>query len=123
MTEKKKLESDVLDGALIYILRKKWLPNIIDIEKKFNHPYKNGIDTRFSIFRRYNFSINSAGERLRRRERVAADEARKNKLSELRDLIHLEGDLTEDSVVRALQTRFFNQKYFVSSFHCIRNCL
>ena len=54
------------------------------------------------------------GERLRRRERVAADEARKNKLAELQDLIHLEGELSEDSVVRALQTRFFNQKYFVS---------
>ena len=51
---------------------------------------------------------------MRRRERVAADEARKNKLAELTDLIHLEGELTEDSVVRALQTRFFNQKYFVS---------
>ena len=56
------------------------------------------------------------GERLRRRERVAADEARKNKLAELKDLIHLEGELTEDSVVRALQTRFFNQKYFVSVY-------
>ena len=57
-----------------------------------------------------------AGERLRRRERVAADEARKNKMAELTDLIHIEGDLTEDAVVRALQTRFFNQKYFVSYF-------
>ena len=53
---------------------------------------------------------------MRRRERVAADEARKNKLAELKDLIHLEGELTEDSVVRALQTRFFNQKYFVSFY-------
>ena len=59
------------------------------------------------------------GERLRRRERVAADEARKNKLAELQDLIHLEGELSEDSVVRALQTRFFNQKYFVSMINII----
>ena len=63
------------------------------------------------------------GERLRRRERVAADEARKNKLAELQDLIHLEGELSEDSVVRALQTRFFNQKYFVSMIDIILRSL
>ena len=70
---------------------------------------------KFSLHITNSFEKNLTGERLRRRERVAADEARKNKLSELRDLIHLEGELTEDSVVRALQTRFFNQKYFVST--------
>ena len=63
------------------------------------------------------------GERLRRRERVAADEARKNKLAELQDMIHLEGELSEDSVVRALQTRFFNQKYFVSMIDIILRSL
>ena len=31
------------------------------------------------------------------------------------DLIHLEDPIEEDSVVRALQARFFNQKYFVST--------
>jgi hypothetical protein len=53
-------------------------------------------------------------ERLRRRVKLAADEAKKSKLADLRDLIHLEAPLTEDAVIRTLQARFFNQKYFVS---------
>lgn len=54
------------------------------------------------------------GDRLRRRERVNADEARKSALAEVADLIHLDEPINEDTVVRTLQSRFFNQKYFVS---------
>jgi hypothetical protein len=36
-------------------------------------------------------------------------------LAEVQDLIHLESPLTEDDVMRTLQARFFNQKYFVSA--------
>ena len=36
------------------------------------------------------------------------------RLSEVRDLIHLETPLGEDAILRALQARFFNQKYYVS---------
>lgn len=51
----------------------------------------------------------------RRRERLPhPDEARRGKLGDLNDLIHLEPPMNEDSVIRALQGRFFNQKYFVS---------
>ena len=61
----------------------------------------------------------TGGDRLRRRERVSADEAaRKTALAaDVDDLIHLGSAMPdaidEDSVVRALQARFFNQKYFV----------
>ena len=37
------------------------------------------------------------------------------------DLIHLEDPIEEDSVVRALQARFFNQKYFVRTYPKIFN--
>ena len=53
--------------------------------------------------------------RSRDRGLVSAEEARKStKLAEMQDLIHLERPLTEDSIMRALQARFFNQKYYVS---------
>lgn len=32
------------------------------------------------------------------------------------DLIHLRGPLTEDAVVRALQARFYQNKFYVSGF-------
>ncbi len=51
----------------------------------------------------------------RRRERIpVADDLKKNNLGNLDDLIHLEPPLNEDTVIRALQARFFNQKYYVS---------
>ena len=50
----------------------------------------------------------------RQRERTVADEVLRNRLSEIQDLIHLEAPITEDSIMRTLQARFFNQKYFVS---------
>ena len=51
----------------------------------------------------------------RRRERAPpTDDAKKSKLGNLSDLIHLEPPLNEDAVIRALQARFFNQKYYVS---------
>lgn len=53
-------------------------------------------------------------ERIRKRERDLADEARKSRLAEIRDLIHLDPQMTEDSILRTLQARFFNQKYLVS---------
>jgi hypothetical protein len=40
--------------------------------------------------------------------------ADRSKLVEINDLIHLEPPLTEDSVIRTLQARFFHQKHFVS---------
>jgi len=53
----------------------------------------------------------------RRRERAPpTDDAKKSKLGNLNDLIHLEPPLNEDAVIRALQARFFNQKYYVSFF-------
>ena len=53
----------------------------------------------------------------RRRERgQPTDDAKKSKLGNLHDLIHLEPPLNEDAVIRALQARFFNQKYYVSNF-------
>ena len=52
-------------------------------------------------------------ERARRRERNLAEDARKSKLGDIQDLIHLEPPLSEDVIMRALQSRFFNQKYFV----------
>ncbi len=48
-----------------------------------------------------------------------------SKLAEVGDLIHLDAPLQEDTILRALQARFFNQKYFVSliyyiiAFHCM----
>ena len=57
----------------------------------------------------------------RRRERVTpADDAKRSKLGGLGDLIHLEPPLNEDAVIRALQARFFNQKYYVSQSHSNR---
>ena len=55
-------------------------------------------------------------ERMRKRERNMAEESRKSKMAELQDLIHLEAPLSEDSIMRTLQARFFNQKYYVSSW-------
>ena len=54
----------------------------------------------------------------RRRERgePTTDDSKKSKLGNLHDLIHLEPPLNEDAVIRALQARFFNQKYYVSYF-------
>ena len=53
----------------------------------------------------------------RRRERVTpGDDVKRSKLVGLHDLIHLEPPLNEDAVIRALQARFFNQKYYVSYF-------
>ena len=44
----------------------------------------------------------------------------KSKLAEIDDLIHLEvnsvSNINEDLIIRTLQSRFFNQKYFVSIF-------
>ena len=54
-------------------------------------------------------------ERMRKRERNMADEARKSRMAELQDLIHLEAPLSEDAIMRTLQARFFNQKYYVST--------
>lgn len=52
--------------------------------------------------------------RLAQREKLAAEEAKRSRLAEINDLIHLEPPLSEDAVIRTLQSRFFNQKYFVS---------
>lgn len=35
--------------------------------------------------------------------------------SDVDDLIHLRGPLTEDAVVRALQARFYHNKFYVSA--------
>lgn len=43
------------------------------------------------------------------------DEASNSKLANLDDLIRLEPPLTEEAIMRTLQARFYNQKYFVSS--------
>ncbi|TRY68528.1 hypothetical protein TCAL_13103 [Tigriopus californicus] len=53
-------------------------------------------------------------ERIRKRERDLADEARKSRLAEISDLIHLEPQMTEDAILRTLQARFFNQKYLTN---------
>ena len=53
-------------------------------------------------------------ERIRKREQLVAEEAKKSKLAELQDLIHLEQPINEDLVLRALQSRFFSKKFFVS---------
>ena len=45
-----------------------------------------------------------------------AEEAKKSKLAELQDLIHLEPPINEDLVLRALQSRFFSKKFFVSTY-------
>ena len=42
------------------------------------------------------------------------EEAKKSKLAEINDLIHLESPITEDLVIRTLQARFVNQKFMVS---------
>lgn len=34
--------------------------------------------------------------------------------ADVEDLIHLRGPLTEDAVVRALQARFYHNKFYVS---------
>jgi hypothetical protein len=55
------------------------------------------------------------GQQQRRRERVAQlDDMKRGNLGGLNDLILLEPPLNEDAVIRALQARFFNQKYHVS---------
>lgn len=38
---------------------------------------------------------------------------------DLEDLIRLPGPLTEDAVMKSLQTRFVNKKCYVSVFKCI----
>ena len=59
-------------------------------------------------------------ERQRRREKALAEEMRKSKLADIKDLIRLQGPLTEDAVVKTLQARFYNQKYQVQhSFYPI----
>lgn len=40
------------------------------------------------------------------------------KISEMEDLIYLTGPLTEDAVMKSLQARFNEKKFFVSSFLC-----
>ena len=50
------------------------------------------------------------------------EEFGKSKLAEINDLIHLEvnggvSNLNEDLIIRTLQSRFFNQKHFVSIFN------
>lgn len=42
------------------------------------------------------------------------ENGKQRKPSEIDDLIHLPGPLTEDAVMRALQARFNENKYFVS---------
>lgn len=37
--------------------------------------------------------------------------------ADVEDLIHLRGPLTEDAVVRALQARFYHNKFYVSALH------
>jgi hypothetical protein len=39
------------------------------------------------------------------------------------DLIHLRGPLTEDAVVRALQARFYHNKYYVCTSHTIHSLI
>eukprot|EP00095_Tigriopus_kingsejongensis_P002709 maker-scaffold809_size94238-snap-gene-0.26 protein:Tk02709 transcript:maker-scaffold809_size94238-snap-gene-0.26-mRNA-1 annotation:"myosin-i heavy chain" len=53
-------------------------------------------------------------ERIRKRERDLAEESRKSRMAEVQDLIHLDSPMTEDAIVRTLQARFFNQKYFTN---------
>ena len=40
---------------------------------------------------------------------------KKSPLATINDLIHLQGPLTEDAVLKTLQARFYNQKYQVCS--------
>ena len=49
------------------------------------------------------------------------EEAKKSKLAEIDDLIHLESPITEDLVIRTLQARFVNQKFMVSFNTVIQN--
>ena len=44
------------------------------------------------------------------------EEAKKSKLAEIDDLIHLESPISEDLVIRTLQARFVNQKFMVNFF-------
>lgn len=53
-------------------------------------------------------------ERIKKREQQVAEEAKKSKLAELQDLIHLEQPINEDLVLRALQSRFFSRKFFTN---------
>ena len=50
----------------------------------------------------------------KREPSMNAEEVRKSKLADVQDLIHLKPPLGEDQVLRTLQARFFNKKYFVS---------
>lgn len=54
-------------------------------------------------------------ERVARREKMVLEEAKKSRLADINDLIHLDSPITEDAVIRTLQSRYVNQKYVVSS--------
>ena len=54
-------------------------------------------------------------ERVARREKMVFEEAKKSRLADINDLIHLDSPITEDAVIRTLQSRYFNQKYVVST--------
>ncbi len=45
--------------------------------------------------------------------------SRTSRLTELHDLIHLDPPLSEDAILRTMQARFFNQKYFVSTIQAV----
>ena len=45
---------------------------------------------------------------------VMSEMRNKNVYSDVHDLIHLPGPLTEDALLRALQARFLSKEYFVS---------
>ena len=44
-----------------------------------------------------------------------------NNLVDINDLIHLEGPITEDSLIRALQSRFMANECFVSELNVLLN--
>ena len=52
---------------------------------------------------------------IRREHQQQLEEVRKSKLADVHDLIHLPQPISEDLVLRALQARFFNRNYFVST--------
>ena len=54
-------------------------------------------------------------ERVAIREKMVLEEAKKSRLADINDLIHLDSPITEDAVIRTLQSRYVNQKYVVSS--------
>ena len=58
-------------------------------------------------------------ERVAKREKMAQEEAKKSRLADISDLIHLELPINEETVIRTLQSRFYNQKYVVSNPHSI----